>query len=101
MFRQGVKRGIMLYSAPQYGRVTMQLDRTNVKQLEKNGMVVAMVAVYDYELDRSGYEVTKSLTGKLLSRATWDSRAEADSHYKEIALELGATPQEIYHSEIN
>jgi len=78
----------------------MQLDRTNVKRIEKNGMVVALVAVYDQELDRSGFEVTKTLAGNILSRATWDSRAEADSHFQELALELGASHKEIYHSNI-
>ena len=78
----------------------MQLDKANVKRLEKNGMIAAMASLYDQELDTISFEVSKSLAGQILSRATWDSRAEADTHYKELALELGATMKEIYHSEI-
>lgn len=73
----------------------MQLDRAVIKKLEHNGMVVALTALYDQELDRSGFEVSKSLAGKLLVRVPYDDRSEASQHFDELVKETGANPSNI------
>jgi len=50
----------------------MQLNRA-MRRIEHNGMTVSLVAVYDYEQDHAGYEVTKTLEGQILHRETIDS----------------------------
>lgn len=69
----------------------MDLTKSIIKKLEHNGMVVALTAIYDQELDTTYFEVTKTLTGQILTRATWNSRKEAELHFGELLVEVGAS----------
>lgn len=79
----------------------MQLDRSNVRRMEVNGMILAMIAVYDLDSDQSFYEVSKTLAGKVLSiSSNIDSLEAAEGIYKTLAKEMGASDKDIYNSKI-
>jgi hypothetical protein len=78
----------------------MQLDRAVSHKLERNGMTIAITAVYNLDSDQSFYEVSKLLTGKPLEVFKVDTLAEAMPLYKSMGKEIGATDKDIYHSKV-
>ena len=70
------------------------MDKTLIKSLEHNGTVIAVSVVHDFEFQTTQYEVTKTLTGtvpKILSRCLWDDRNDANVHFEELIIDIGAT----------
>jgi hypothetical protein len=78
----------------------MTLDRITSHKLERNGMTVAITAVYDLDTDDSHYEVSKKLADKELSLSMFHTLAEAMTSYKALAMEIGATERDVFHSKV-
>ncbi len=78
----------------------MQLDRITSHRLERNGMTVAITAVYDLDTDDSHYEVSKVLAGKQLSLSMFHTLGEAMEAYSVLAFEIGASTKDIFHSKV-
>ena len=68
----------------------MQLDKSVIRKVEHNGMVVALSAVYDLDRDYSSYEVTKVLTGEVLSKFLTVDHSTANLTYDLYKQEIGA-----------
>lgn len=78
----------------------MQLDRITSHKLERNGMTVAITAVYKLDSDQSFYEVSKTLAGKQLHIATVETLDRAMRVYTDLAIEIGATAKDVFHSKV-
>lgn len=68
----------------------MQLDKSLMRKIYHNGMVVALSAVYDLDNDVASYEVTKVLSGEVLSKFSTVDHSTANLTYDLYKQEIGA-----------
>lgn len=65
-------------------------DKTVMRKIEANGMTVSMAAVYNFDTDNSGYEVSKVLAGEVLSKFSTQELYGAHQVYDQYKREIGA-----------